>query len=104
MNAIIVQTTCSSKKEAKNIAKVLIKKKLAACVQMNKIHSFYNWENNFCSDKEVLLSIKTKKKNFSKIEKKIKKLHSYEVPEIISIKIDKTSKEYIVFLKNFEKF
>ncbi len=104
MKAIIVKTTCFSKKEAKNIANILIKKKLAACIQINKIKSFYKWEDKICRDKEFLLSIKTRKKSFSKIKKEIKKLHSYDVPEIISIKIDKTSKEYIAFIKKFTKF
>ncbi|MBS9782329.1 MAG: divalent-cation tolerance protein CutA [Arcobacter sp.] len=99
MKAIIVQTTCSSKKEATKIAKVLIKKKLAACIQINKIKSFYKWEEKFCKDKEILLSIKTKKKNFSKIKSIIKKIHSYEVPEIISFKIYDISQKYREFIR-----
>ncbi|MGE3299140.1 MAG: divalent cation tolerance protein CutA, partial [Arcobacter sp.] len=58
MKAIIVQTTCSSKEEAKNIAKVLIEEKLAACVQLSEIESFYNWKEEFCCDNETLLNIK----------------------------------------------
>lgn len=97
MSLIIVQTTCSSKMEASNIARVLIYEKLAACVQMSEIESFYSWENEFCKDKEVLISVKTKKENFKKIKSKIKELHSYDVPEIISINIENASKDY----KNF---
>ncbi len=99
MKAIIVQTTCSSKKEAKSIAKILLKHKLAACIQTHKIKSFYIWEDKLCKDKEFLLNIKTKKENFPKLEKTIKKLHSYDVPEIICIKLYKTSKEYMDFIK-----
>ena len=80
MSLIIVQTTCSSKGEASSIAKVLIENRLAACVQMSKIESFYMWENKFCDDEEILLNIKTKKENFKKIQSKIKELHSYDVP------------------------
>ncbi len=101
MKAIIVQTTCSSKKEAKKIAKFLCEKKLAACIQISKIKSFYIWKDEFCQDKEFLLNIKAKKTNFKKIEKEIKRLHSYDVPEIISVKIYKTSKEYLEFLNKF---
>ncbi len=70
---IIIQTTCSSKAEASTIAKALIEEKLAACIQMSEIESFYTWENEFCKDKEFLLNIKTKKENFEKIQSKIKR-------------------------------
>lgn len=103
MKAIIVQTTCSSKKEAKYIAKILIKKKLAACVQLRKIKSFYYWKNKLCVDKEVLLSIKTKKENFKKIQRKIKENHSYDLPEIIEIQITNASIEYLQFIKGNTK-
>ncbi len=98
MNPIIVQTTCSSKQEAKIIAKALIEKKLAACVQMYEIESFYNWENKLCNDFETLLNIKTIKENFEKVKSKIKELHSYDVPEIIQIDITNANEEYLRFM------
>lgn len=99
MKAIIVQTTCASKKEAKKIANILIEEKLAACVQLSKITSLYSWENKRCVDKEMLLSIKTKKENFKKIQRKIKENHSYDLPEIIEIQITNASKEYLQFIE-----
>jgi periplasmic divalent cation tolerance protein len=98
MNPIIVQTTCSSKQEAKIIAKSLIEKKLAACVQMYEIESFYNWDNKLCNDFETLLNIKTIKENFEKVKSKIKELHSYDVPEIIQIDITNANEEYLRFM------
>lgn len=98
MNPIIVQTTCSSKQEAKIIAKALIEKKLAACVQMYEIESFYNWDNKLCNDFETLLNIKTIKENFEKVKSKIKELHSYDVPEIIQIDITNANEEYLRFM------
>ncbi|MCT7909451.1 divalent-cation tolerance protein CutA [Arcobacter lacus] len=100
MKTIIIQTTCSSEKEAQNIAKILIEEKFAACVQLSQIKSFYNWDNQFCSDKETLLNIKTRKKHFKKIKSKIKELHSYDVPEIIQLDISKSSKKYLKFIKD----
>ncbi|MCG3692452.1 divalent-cation tolerance protein CutA [Aliarcobacter butzleri] len=100
MKTIIIQTTCSSEEEAKNIAKILIEEKFAACVQLSQIKSFYNWDNQFCSDKETLLNIKTRKKHFKKIKSKIKELHSYDVPEIIQLDISKSSKKYLKFIKD----
>ncbi len=100
MKTIIIQTTCSSEEEAQNIAKILIEEKFAACVQLSQIQSFYNWDNQFCSDKETLLNIKTRKKHFKKIKSKIKELHSYDVPEIIQLDISKSSKKYLKFIKD----
>ena len=98
MKPIVVQTTCSNEQEAKKIAKALIEGKLAACVQLSKIESFYMWQDEFCDDNEVLLNIKTKKENFKKIKSKIKELHSYDVPEIISVNIEDISKDYKKFI------
>jgi len=97
MKPFIIQTTTSSKKEAKKIAKLLIQKKLVACIQISKINSFYKWDGQVCEDKEYLLNIKTKKENYKKIEREIKENHSYDLPEIIGTKIVSLSKEY----KNF---
>lgn len=68
MKAIIIQTTCSDKNQAKKLAKVLLEKRLAACLQLSNIESFYKWEGEFCNDNEVLLSIKTKKRILKKLK------------------------------------
>jgi len=98
MNIVVIQTTCSSKEEAKKIAKVLIVEKLAACVQLSEIESFYNWNNEFCCDNETLLNIKTIKENFEKIKSRILELHSYDLPEIIQLDITNASEEYLKFI------
>lgn len=98
MKSVIVQTTCANKKEAKKLAKILVKEKLAACVQISKIESIYRWDNKLCVDSERLLFIKTKKECFKKIKRKIKENHSYDLPEIIEIKITNASKEYLQFI------
>ena len=99
MKITLIQTTCASRTEAKNIAKVLIDAKLAACVQLSQIESFYNWNEEFCCDEETLLSIKTKKENFEKVKSKIREYHSYDVPEIIEIDISNSSKKYLKFIE-----
>ncbi len=97
MKLCIIQTTCKDKKEAKKIVDILLKERLAACIQISSINSFYIWNGEFCKEKEKLLSIKTKIKHFKKVQRKIKENHSYDVPEIICLKIKKRSKDY----KNF---
>lgn len=99
MKLIIIKTTFGKKKEAKKVAKFLVKEKLSACVQITKIKSIYNWNDKICEDKEYLLSIKTKKENYKKIQRKIKENHSYDLPQILAVKITKTSSEYKKFIK-----
>ncbi|MGA1939875.1 divalent-cation tolerance protein CutA [Arcobacter sp. YIC-310] len=100
MNAVIIQTTCASQVEAKNLAKVLVQEKLAACVQLHEVESVYAWEDELCCDFETILNIKTRKENFEKVKSKIKELHSYDVPEIIQIDITNSSKKYIKFISD----
>jgi periplasmic divalent cation tolerance protein len=98
MKPFVIQTTTSSLKEANKIAKHLLAKNLAACIQISKIDSLYIWKNELCEDKEYLLSIKTKKSNYKKIKREIKENHSYDVPEIIGLKISKLDKNYKQFI------
>ena len=101
---IIIQTSTNKRKEAKYIASVLIKDKLAACIQILKVESLYMWKEKVENEKEFVLTIKTTKSNFKKIKKIIKKIHTYDLPEIISFKVKKSSKEYIEYIyKNVKK-
>ena len=99
MKAVIVQTTTSNEEEAKNIAEILIKYKLAACIQLKEIESIYNWDGKLWCERETLLSIKTKKELFSKVKSKILELHSYDTPEIIELDISNISEDYLKFIK-----
>ena len=95
-NFIVAMVTCSSSREAKKIAGSLLDKRLVACANIIPgIGSRFWWKGKIESAREVLVMMKTKKENFKKIENEVKKLHSYEVPEIISVPIVGGSKEYI---------
>ena len=86
----------SAKKEAEKIAGNLVQQNLAACVNIIPgIKSFYIWKEELCKDDEYLLVVKSKLTKFKDIEKKVKDLHSYEVPEIISFRIEDGSREYL---------
>lgn len=91
---IQVFTTTNKKTIAEKIAKLLIKKKLAACIQIFAIKSFYEWKGKIEKAKEWLCIIKTKKIFYEEVEKIIKELHNYEIPEIISMPIN-GSKDYL---------
>jgi len=93
---IVVFITTSNKKEARNIARELIKNKLAACVNIiDKIESIFWWQGKLDSAREVLLVVKTKKSEFNKVSKAVKAIHSYQVPEIIALPITIGSKPYL---------
>jgi periplasmic divalent cation tolerance protein len=93
---IVVFVTASNKKEAEYIAVEIIKNKLAACVNIiEKVHSFFWWQAKLDSAKEALLVIKTRKVLINKLIKRIKSLHSYEVPEIIALPIIAGNKKYL---------
>ena len=80
--------TCPSKKEARTIARELIKRKLAACVNIiDRVESLFWWQGNVDSAKEVLLMVKSKKALFPRIVRAVKSKHSYDVPEIIAVPI-----------------
>ncbi|EQB63872.1 MAG: hypothetical protein RBG1_1C00001G1451 [candidate division Zixibacteria bacterium RBG-1] len=92
----VVLVTAGSEKEAQKIAEILVKEKLAACVNViPNVKSYFNWQETFYQEKEVLLLIKTKVALFEKLKNRILKIHSYQTPEIILLPIDKGSKNYL---------
>ena len=96
---IIILTTVSSKKEAELIGSKLIDKELAACVNIiPNIKSIYRWKGKINKDSEYLLIIKTVKRAEEDIFENIRKLHSYDTPEMISIPITGGEKSYLNWL------
>jgi len=94
---IIVLVTCGSRKEARKIARALVGRRLAACVSEIgvPIASTYRWKGRVESAKEFLLLIKTNKRRFATVRDAVRKLHSYEVPEIIALPIIAGSRAYL---------
>ena len=100
MNFIAIETTYPNLEEAKKLAKILLNKKLAACVHFNTISSFYSWQGNIENSQEILLSIKTTADFFDEISTLIKENHSYQIPQIIAKKIDFLSQDYANWVSN----
>ncbi len=94
MEYCIILTTCPDNKEAKSLASRLVKEKLAACVQLSPITSYYTWKNEPHADSEIRLLIKTRTRLYESVEQFIKRHHSYEVPQIVQIPIKDGSDEY----------
>jgi periplasmic divalent cation tolerance protein len=98
--SIVVLVTCGSEEEALKIANALVESRLASCVNLvAPIRSIYRWEGKIWDEKEWLLIIKTQKHRFEELEKKVKSLHSYSVPEIISLPITEGSSAYLNWVR-----
>ena len=96
----IVITTTDDELIAEKLANILIKKNLAACVQIEKIKSYYMWENNITNSDEYKLTIKIKSNLYSNVEKEILLNHNYNLPQIIELKIDGGYFSYLEWIKN----
>lgn len=97
---IVVLVTCRSESEARRIARKLVEARLAACgnVLRAPVQSIYRWKGRVETANEVLLVIKSSRKRFTAVQATIKRLHSYDVPEIIVIPIAGGSPEYLGWL------
>lgn len=80
----VLLTTAPSREEARQIATLLIDEKLAACVQLLPIESFYVWDGKTQNEPEVLLLVKTRSALFETAIARIKQIHSYSVPQIVA--------------------
>ncbi len=95
MEYCIILTTCPTDKEAEVLASKLVKKKLAACVQLCSITSYYSWKDEQHIDPEIRLLIKTRTKLYESVQQFIKHHHSYDTPQIVQIPITDGSDEYL---------
>ena len=96
----VVLVTCGSLKESKLIARKVVEKRLAACVNvaLSPVESIYKWKGKLEQSREFLLIIKTTAKRLSELEKEVKRLHSYEVPEFLVLPVVAGSKDYLDWL------
>ena len=96
---VIILTTASSNKEAEIIGSNLVENKLAACVNIiPNVKSIYRWKGKINKDSEYLLIIKTVKRVEKEVFENIRKLHSYDTPEMITIPITGGEKSYMNWL------
>jgi len=99
-NFVAILVTCSSRKEATRIVDALLRKRLVACGNVIAgVESKFWWKGKIDKAREVIVILKTVRANFGKAAKEVKRLHSYEVPEIIAIPIIAGSEEYLEWVK-----
>lgn len=91
----IVFTTTATEQQAREMARSIVEQKLAACVQIHAIDSFYMWKGELREEPEWRLTIKTAAGTCAQLEQHIKTHHAYETPEIIHIKIAGGDQRYL---------
>lgn len=97
----IVLSTTGSEDEARKVARELVERRLAACVNiLPQVESIYRWQGKIETGREWLLLIKTTAERFTAVNDTIRELHSYELPECIAIEIEDGSPEYLRWLSD----
>lgn len=98
---LVVLVTCGTEQEAKRIARVLVEEHLAACVTLlaGAARSLYWWKGKTEQAHEALLIVKTSRKLFRRLERRVRELHSYETPEIIACPILAGSRAYLRWME-----
>jgi len=94
-SGIILLSTYPDEQTAIKVAKKIVKSKLAACVSLTKVRSFYWWENKIEDSNECMAIFKSVKGNSKELREAIAKSHPYKVPEIVELKVNSVSKSYL---------
>jgi len=98
-NSLVVLVTVGNLEDGTKISETLVSESLAACVNIiPTMRSIYVWEGETHNDSESLLIIKTTEAAYGALEARIKQLHTYAVPEIIALRIDRGSDQYLAWI------
>jgi periplasmic divalent cation tolerance protein len=94
----VILTTTGSRQEADRLADLLVSRKLAACVQIAEISSVYAWQGEVKHEAEHLLLIKTSADRYADVEAAVAAHHSYDVPEIVQLPIERGLQAYLTWI------
>lgn len=94
----IVYITAGDMEEARKIGKALVEERLAACVNIFPITSIYRWKDNIEEAHEFGIMVKTRTEKVKDIENKVKEIHSYEVPCVVSFRMERGSEDYLKWI------
>ncbi|WP_394166681.1 divalent-cation tolerance protein CutA [Photobacterium piscicola] len=97
-NYCVIVTTFSDDENGQTIINALLEQRLAACIQVMPIKSYYHWKQKINCDQEQQIIIKTKTSLFEQVQAVIVKHHLYETPEIIQLPITKGSVDYLSWI------
>jgi periplasmic divalent cation tolerance protein len=101
IKGIVIFITSGSEEEAKRLGRILVEEKLAACVNIIPgVESLYWWKGKIESSKEWMLVVKTQGKMVNRIVKRVKEIHSYEIPEVIALPIVEGNRDYLQWISD----
>ena len=98
---VMLYITFPDEKEAEKIGRIIIKEKLAACCNIisNNVTSIYYWKGEINSDKETVMIAKTTENKVKKLTDRIKKLHLYDIPCIVTLPINDGNQDFIDWIR-----
>lgn len=96
---VVMTTSCGSREEAERIAAALVGERLAACVQILPAMSIYRWQGAVERAAEHVLLIKTRGSLAERVEEQVRALHSYELPEVMSLAVVGGSSDYLGWIE-----
>jgi periplasmic divalent cation tolerance protein len=98
-SGVVVLVTCANEEQGALIARSLVGERLAACVNLVAgIRSIYRWCDKLEDDRETLLLVKTRTPLLARVERRVRELHTYEVPEVVALPLSGGSKPYLDWL------
>lgn len=101
MRAIVVVTTVGTEEQAYLIAREIVSRRQAACVNIVPgIRSIYRWKGKICKDGELLLIVKTLEDEFEGVMATIRELHSYELPEILAFNVSRGERGFLDWIRS----
>jgi periplasmic divalent cation tolerance protein len=96
---LLVLTTAGSEAQGQEIARALVERELAACVTvLGAACSVYRWEGRVVQEEERPLLIKTTAERFEAVRTAIRELHTYEVPEVIALSVERGDAAYLEWI------
>ena len=104
MSETISFATCKDRRQANKIARALVRERLAACVNIVPgVVSIYAWEGRIEEGREVLLLMKSRSSLSRKLAARVKELHSYTVPEVVTIPIASGNPDFLRWVRESTK-
>ena len=99
IQACVVMTTVSNKEQAEKLARALLQARLAACVQVQEITSYYWWDEKINREPEQLLYLKTTSDKYRELEAWLAANHSYDTPEILQLPVEAGFAKYLGWMQ-----
>jgi periplasmic divalent cation tolerance protein len=96
---ILVLSNCGSEEEARRVARALVEARVAACVNIVAgVHSVYHWEGSIQEGSEWMLIIKSTRALFDSLAAELRRIHSYQVPEVLAIPVVDGDQDYLAWI------